>query len=147
MAVMLQVVSVAVLALGAALVAGWSSAASVMLGGGAAIVPNSLFALRLALQRGRSAESYPVVFFLGQFAKIGLTVGLLAAIVKWLGSEVQWLPLLLGLIVALKAPLFALLYVRSQPGPAPAARVEGGGAGNDLPTASRTTMYGSSSGR
>jgi hypothetical protein len=27
----------------------------------------------------------------------------------------QWLPLLLGLIVALKAPLFALLYVRSQP--------------------------------
>ena len=128
MAVMLQVMSVAVLALGAALVAGWSSAASVMLGGGAAIVPNSLFAMRLALQRGRSAESYPVVFFLGQFAKIGLTVGLLGAIAKWLGSEVQWLPLLLGLIVALKAPLFALLYVRSQPDPAPAARVEGGSA-------------------
>jgi hypothetical protein len=55
-----------------------------------------------------------VVFFLGQFAKIGLTVALLAAIHKWLGP-LQWLPLLLGLIVALKAPLFALLYVRSQP--------------------------------
>lgn len=113
MAVLLQVGSVTILALGAALVAGWSSASFVALGGLAAIVPNSLFAMRLAFQRGRSAESYPVVFFLGQFAKIGLTVGLLAAIAKW-GAPVQWLPLLLGLIVALKAPLFALLYVRSQ---------------------------------
>ena len=114
MAVMLQIVSVLVLAVGAGLVADWSSAIDVVLGGAAAIIPNSLFALRLAIHRGRSAESYPVVFFLGQFAKIGLTVGLLAAIHKWLGP-VQWLPLLLGLIVALKAPLFALLYVRSQP--------------------------------
>lgn len=115
MAVVLQVASVLVLALGAGQVADWSSATFVMLGGAAAIIPNGLFALRLALQRGRSAESYPVVFFLGEFAKIGLTVGLLVAVHKWLGP-VQWLPLLLGLIVALKAPLFALLYVNSQPG-------------------------------
>ncbi len=114
MAVLLQIASVLVLALGAALVSGWSSATYVVLGGAAAIIPNSLFALRLAFHRGRSAESYPVVFFLGQFAKIGLTVGLLAAMHKWLGP-LQWLPLLLGLIVALKAPLFALLYVRGQP--------------------------------
>jgi ATP synthase protein I len=114
MAVLLQIASVLVLALGAALVSGWSSATYVVLGGAAAIIPNSLFALRLAFHRGRSAESYPVVFFLGQFAKIGLTVGLLAAIHKWFGP-LEWLPLLLGLIVALKAPLFALLYVRSQP--------------------------------
>jgi ATP synthase protein I len=114
MAVLLQIGSVLVLALGAALVSGWSSAWYVVLGGSAAIIPNSLFALRLALHRGRSPESYPVVFFLGQFAKIGLTAGLLAAFHKWLGP-LQWLPLLLGLIVALKAPLFALLYVRSQP--------------------------------
>jgi hypothetical protein len=56
-----------------------------------------------------------VVFFLGQFAKIGLTAFLLVALHKWLGP-LQWLPLLLGLIVALKAPLFALLYVRSLTG-------------------------------
>ena len=112
MAVMLQIASVLVLALGAGLVAGWSSAAFLALGGAAAIIPNSLFALRLAIHRGRSAESYPVVFFLGEFAKIGLTVGLLAAIHEWLGP-VEWLPLLIGLIVALKAPLFALLFVRS----------------------------------
>lgn len=119
MAVLLQIAAVTVLALGTAIVSGWPGAASAALGGAAAIVPNSLFALRLAMQRGRTAESYPVVFFLGQFAKIGLTVGLLAAIVKWLGPQVDWLPLLLGLIVALKAPLFALLYVRSQPDAAP----------------------------
>jgi ATP synthase protein I len=107
MAVLLQIGAVIVLALGAAVVAGGSSALSVALGGAAAIVPNSLFALRLALHRGRPAESYPVVFFLGHMVKIGLTVALLGAIVKWLGP-VQWLPLLLGLIVALKAPLFAL---------------------------------------
>jgi len=116
MAVLLQIASVLVLALGAALFSDGSSAIYVMLGGAAAIVPNSLFALRLGLQRGRSPESYPVVFFLGQFAKIGLTVGLLAAIGKWLGP-VQWLPLLLGLFVALKAPLFALLAVRSRNDP------------------------------
>ncbi len=115
MAVLLQIGSVLALALGAALVSGWSSAWYVVLGGSAAIIPNSLFALRLALHRGRSPESYPVVFFLGQFAKIGLTAFLLVAIHKWLGP-LQWLPLLLGLIVALKAPLFALLYVRSLTG-------------------------------
>jgi len=120
MAVILQMTSVLVLALGAGLVADWSSARFVVLGGAAAIIPNSLFALRLASHRGRSAESYPVVFFLGEFAKIGLTVGLLAAINKWLGP-VEWLPLLLGLIVALKAPLFAVWFGRAHPEP-PATR-------------------------
>ena len=113
-AVLLQIGAVLALALGAALMSGWSSAWYVVLGGSAAIIPNGLFALRLALHRGRSPESYPVVFFLGQFAKIGLTAFLLVALHKWLGP-LQWLPLLLGLIVALKAPLFALLYVRSLP--------------------------------
>jgi F0F1-type ATP synthase assembly protein I len=132
MAVLLQIGSVLVLALGAALVSGWSSAWYVMLGGSAAIIPNSLFAMRLALHRGRSPESYPVVFFLGQFAKIGLTAALLAAFHKWLGP-LQWLPLLLGLIVALQAPLFALLYVRSQPdhGAAAMSGGSGGSSGND----------------
>ncbi len=114
MAVMLQIASVLVLALGAGLVSDWTSAGYAVLGGAAAIIPNGLFALRLATHRGRSAESYPVVFFLGQVTKIALTVGLLAAIHKWLGP-VRWLPLLLGLIVALQAPLFALLYVSKAP--------------------------------
>lgn len=110
-AVGLQLAAVAVLALGAGVLTGWSSAGFVVLGGAAAIIPNGLFALRLAAQRGRSAESYPAVFFLGEFAKIGLTIALLALIAKAVDG-VRWLPLLLGLIVALKAPLFALLWAR-----------------------------------
>lgn len=82
-------------------------ALSLVLGGAAAFIPNGLFALRLAIQRGKAPESYPVVFFLGEFAKIGLTVAILVAVVKGY-DELRWLALLIGLIVALKVPLFAL---------------------------------------
>ena len=111
-AVGLQIAAVAVLALVAWVTTGMESARFLLLGGAVAIVPNALFALRLALHRKRTPESYPVVFFLGEFAKIGLTVGLLAWIVKSV-PDIRWLPLLIGLIVALKAPLFALAFVRS----------------------------------
>ena len=111
-AVGLQIAAVAVLALVAGLTTGMESARFLLLGGAVAIVPNALFALRLTLHRKRPPESYPVVFFLGEFAKLGLTVGLLAWIVKSV-PDIRWLPLLIGLIVALKAPLFALAFVRS----------------------------------
>ncbi|MGD9946269.1 MAG: ATP synthase subunit I [Burkholderiaceae bacterium] len=116
-AVGLQIAAVAVSALVAVLAAGWESARFLMLGGAAAVIPNALFALRLTLHRNKSPESYPVVFFLGMFVKIGLTLGLLAWIIKT-EPDIRWLPLLLGLIIALKAPLFALLIVRQSP-PAP----------------------------
>ncbi len=111
-AVGLQIAAVAVLALVAGVTTGMESARFLLLGGAVAIVPNALFALRLSLHRKRPPESYPVVFFLGEFAKLGLTVGLLAWIVKSV-PDIRWLPLLIGLIVALKAPLFALAFVRS----------------------------------
>ncbi|HYF58817.1 MAG TPA: ATP synthase subunit I [Burkholderiaceae bacterium] len=110
-AVGLQVALVAALALGAGLLFDWTSAGSLALGGAVAILPNGLFALRLATHRGRSAESYPVAFLLGELVKIGLTVALLAWVVKSV-EGVRWLPLLVGLIAALKAPLFAPLVVR-----------------------------------
>jgi len=107
----LQGAVVVVLALCAVLVDGWVSAWHLVLGGLVAIVPNGLFALRLALHRGRRPESYPVVFFLGEFAKIGLTVGFLALVMR-LEPDLRWLPLLIGLIGAVKAPL-VLGFVRS----------------------------------
>jgi len=113
-AVGLQVASVLLFGLVAAGVSDWTSAKFFVLGGAAAVIPNALFALRLAVHRGRAPESYPVVFFLGEFAKIGLTLGLLAWVVHW-QTDVRWLPLILGLIVALKAPLFALLIARDAP--------------------------------
>ncbi|MEY3664554.1 MAG: hypothetical protein RLZZ153_736 [Pseudomonadota bacterium] len=99
-----QVAAVAVLAMLAGVVFDWNSARDLALGGFTAIVPNGLFALRLAMHRNRAPESYPVVFFLGEFMKIGLTAGLLALVVRNV-ADLQWLALLVGLIVALKAPL------------------------------------------
>jgi ATP synthase protein I len=90
----------------------------VVLGGAVAIIPNGLFALRLATHRRKAPESYPVVFFLGEFAKIGLTIALLVWVARSVES-VRWLPLLIGLIVALKAPLFAMLLARDRPDPEP----------------------------
>lgn len=129
-AVGLQVASVLLFGLVAGVVSDWTSAKFFVLGGAAAVIPNALFALRLAVHRGRAPESYPVVFFLGEFAKIGLTLGLLAWIVHW-QTDVRWLPLILGLIVALKAPLFALLIARDAPRdwpeqPEPGRRAAGG---------------------
>ena len=110
-AVGLQVASVAVLGLLTGLIYDWPSAECLVLGGMAAIIPNGLFALRLAANRGRTAESYPAVFFLGEFAKIGLTVALIALIAR-LFASLNWLPMLIGLIAALQAPLFAFLWAR-----------------------------------
>jgi ATP synthase protein I len=115
-AVGLQVATVAVLALVAGFGHDWTSAKFLALGGAAAILPNGLFALRLATHRGKPAESYPVVFFLGEFAKIGLT----AALIVWVArsfESVRWLALLIGLIAALQVPIFALLWQRDAPGP------------------------------
>jgi ATP synthase protein I len=135
-AVGLQVATVALLALGAGLVFDWTSAWFLVLGGAAAIIPNGLFALRLALHRGRPAESYPAVFFLGAFAKIGLTAVLVALVGRSFES-VRWLPLLIGLIAALKAPLFALLLVRDAQGVGDAVQGAGGGTGTDKTAGSR----------
>ncbi len=127
-AVGLQVATVAALALVAGLGFDWTSAKFLALGGAAAIVPNGLFALRLATHRGKPAESYPAVFFLGEFAKIGLTAALIVWVVRTFES-VRWLALLIGLIAALQVPIFALLFQRDVPGPGDdAAGVPRGGA-------------------
>lgn len=123
----LQVAAVLVLGLVVVGVSDWTSARFFVLGGAAAIIPNALFALRLAMQRGRSPDSYPVVFFLGEVVKIGLTLGLLAWVVR-ASADVRWLPMILGLIVALKAPLFALLVTGDRRPVQPQPRIDAGAA-------------------
>ena len=120
-AILLQLASVAILAPGAWIFIDATSAYYLVLGAMAAIIPNALFALRLTLNRGKSPESYPVVFFLGEFLKLGLTLGLLMAAIRYGGGSgngqeepVRWLALLIGLIVALKMPLFALALHREK---------------------------------
>ena len=111
LAVGLQVAVVAVLALLVGGVWGREAALSLAYGGAAAIVPNALFAVRLALHRGRSPESYPVVFFLGEIVKIGLTVALLVWAAKSM-PQLRWPPLVAGLIAALHAPFLVPLVAR-----------------------------------
>lgn len=108
-AVVLQGIVVLGLSVGALVVSGSLAAWHLLLGGLVAVIPNALFALRLALHRGRRPESYPTVFFLGEFAKIGLTAGLLALLVRY-EPDLQWLPVLIGLIAALKAPLLLMMW-------------------------------------
>jgi ATP synthase protein I len=89
-------------------ISGTSAAWFYFLGAVAVLVPSAMFALRLWLHRNRPPESYPVVFFLGEMIKVGLTLGGLAWIFmsyQHKGEEVVWLALMLGVIVVLKAPL------------------------------------------
>jgi ATP synthase protein I len=106
-AVGFQATAVLVCALGAWIFTGASEAIFVLYGGCSAVIPNGLFALRLALHRGRPPETYPVVFFVGEALKVLSSVALLGLVVKG-QDDVRWLALLVGWIVALKAPLLLL---------------------------------------
>lgn len=109
LAVLFQFLATACFAMVALIVAGATAGLSGLLGGLCAALPNALFAARLSLNKGRSAESYPVVFFLGEFIKVGLVIFLFGMVVVWEGEK-NWLALIGGLIVALKVPLFAMWF-------------------------------------
>jgi ATP synthase protein I len=109
MAVGLQTLAVFVGILIAALVGGSHAAWSLFLGGAAGVVPNALFAFRLSRHKGRSPESYPVVFFLGEFTKIGLTIFAFGLILKF-APDASWLAVMIGFVVGLKAQIFALWF-------------------------------------
>ena len=103
-AVALQLIVFSLLAVAAAVGWGLQHGAHLMLGGLAAWVPNALFALRLSIRRGSRRESDVVVFFAGEFLKIGLTIGLLVLTVRYV-PDLKWMPWLVGLIASIKAPL------------------------------------------
>ena len=87
---------------------GLHGAYSAFAGGMAAAVPNAFFALKLATMRGRNPSAYPVAFVAGEFIKVAATVGLLALAAMTIDS-LHWGALLIGLVLALKANLFAFL--------------------------------------
>jgi ATP synthase protein I len=72
----------------------------------ACILPNLLFALRLAMVNHRGGASYAVNFFVGEFLKIGATIGLLAIAVKGY-PEMHWPSLLIGFAIVLHAGFIA----------------------------------------
>jgi ATP synthase protein I len=107
--VLLQISAVLTLALLLAAWLGVNAALSLTLGGLACIVPNALFALRLAIQARRPGGANVVSFFTGEFVKLALTVAMLLVIaMKY--HELNWLALLVGFIVALKSYLLSFLF-------------------------------------
>ena len=77
---------------------------SALIGGAAYILPNLLFVLRLALVQGCAKAK---TFYVGEFLKVAGTMGILVVAARF--YEVHWLCMLVGLLAALKANLFAFL--------------------------------------
>jgi len=84
---------------------------SALAGGLAVALPNAFFAFRLAAQRSRDPAAYPAAFFVGEFIKVAATVGLMALAAATING-LHWGALIIGLVLALKANLFALLVRR-----------------------------------
>lgn len=106
--VLLQLCATLLAALIAGVVAGWAAAGSAALGGAVYVLPSFLFVIRLEVESRRPQGPRPIVFLAGEFIKLAATLVLLVAVaVSWPG--VRWLPLMFGLVVALKANLFAFL--------------------------------------
>ncbi|HUY02817.1 MAG TPA: ATP synthase subunit I [Rhodocyclaceae bacterium] len=106
-AILLQAAMVLVAAAIAATFFGMRSAASLTIGGAAYLVPNLLFVVRLraAAASGRASAAS---FFVGELVKVAATVGILVG-AQMTVPDLQWIALVVGLFVALKANLLAFL--------------------------------------
>lgn len=87
---------------------GMPGAVSAAIGGLAYVLPNWLFAVRLAATARKAGTASVTVFVAGEFFKIASIVGLL--VLGWtVYPLLHWGGMLIGLILALKANLFAFL--------------------------------------
>lgn len=106
-AIYLQIGAAVVTVLVLSLIVGKEGAISASMGGGACILPNALFALRLGLlSKHAEASSLAVNFFVGEFIKVAATIGLLVIAIKTYPA-MHWPSLLIGMAVALQASFFA----------------------------------------
>lgn len=72
----------------------------------ACILPNLFFAVRLTMLSNRPGNIYAANFFIGEFLKIGATIGLLAIAIKGY-PEMHWPSLLIGFAIVLHAGFIA----------------------------------------
>jgi ATP synthase protein I len=92
----------------AAVFFGARGAFSALCGGLACVLPNGFFVWRLRLACRHGAQATVVSFIAGELVKLALVVGLLALTVV-LYRDLHWGALLIGLVLALKANLFAFM--------------------------------------
>ncbi len=119
-AVTLQALLTALVAVGAWVLGGPRAAASAALGGGACVLPNAGFALWLLARRGPPAEGLTpqqqqaragrqvVFFFVGEFAKVLLSVALIVLVALTFKGLV-WMALIVAVIAVLQGYLLALM--------------------------------------
>lgn len=105
----LQVLATAVVSLLAWPVAGSAAAISALLGGGACVVPNAFFALRLTLASRDAAGASAMTFFVGELFKVGSTIALLA-LIAWAYKDLVWLAMIVAIIAVLKSYLIAVFW-------------------------------------
>lgn len=108
-AVFLQGVATLIVAVVAWLVADLNDGMSAAIGGMAVVFPNLLFAARLWVSARRGKASVGG-FFVGEFLKVAATLALLTAVAVAY-RDLNWLALLAGLVVALKANLL-MIFIR-----------------------------------
>ncbi len=101
-----QVGATLVAVLLASVLFGVEGGASAAIGGGVCFAPNLLFALRLKRATNRPDASYPIHFFLGEFIKLALVIGLLVLAGKCY-ADLHWPSLLIGLGLAVQAGFIA----------------------------------------
>ena len=91
---------------------GRAGALSLLAGGAAVAVPNALLALWLTLRMRRAGVVSAARLLAGEALKIGLTIGMLAAVARTWQPAVVWPALIVGVIAALKAQWLALWFTR-----------------------------------
>lgn len=92
---------------------GAHAALSAALGGLACVIPNALFAFRLAVEMRRPGGATVHGFFIGEFVKLAATVLLLFVIASTYG-HLHWLALIVGFIAALKSYFLMFLFGRAR---------------------------------
>jgi ATP synthase protein I len=114
-AIVHQALAVVALAMGCLATQRWEVAVSAFIGGTCIVLPNLLFAIRLSANRGRSSDSYPTVFFVGELVKLLATIGLMAiaaVYVVWL----VWPAMIAGIVLAANAPWLVQMLIRQKAG-------------------------------
>ena len=107
-AVILQVVATLIAVLLAGALFGVPGAISAAGAGVACVLPSWLFDMRLSAMARRTGTASVTAFVAGEFIKVASIVGLLVLV--WaVYPDLHWGGMLIGLILALKANLFAFL--------------------------------------
>jgi ATP synthase protein I len=111
-AIALQWAVILVLA-GIAWIWGAAAARSLLLGGAAVALPNTLLALWLTLRLYRSGAVGMTSMLAGEMLKLGTTIALLVIVVAALKPGIAWLALIVGVVAALKAQWLAVWFTRN----------------------------------